>query len=154
MLTLWMGQDTVVCGGTMSATPFVMVVMVSVSLTASNVGQAGQAPSSQANDGKREFMISGCLLRSGYAAYQIDGATIEAIDGKLMVPDASPNAAVPKKWTLEGGGNLGPRVGEKVQVLGRSDWQDSSASKSADEPPAKSPSLDVKAIKTIASSCT
>lgn len=112
---------------------------------------AGQA----ASDGKREFTISGCLLRSGYAGYQIDDAKIDAIDGKAVTASsADAGAAIPKKWTLEGGGNLGPRVGEKVQVLGRSDWQDSPASKNADEPPAKNPTLEVKSVKTLASSCT
>jgi hypothetical protein len=106
------------------------------------------------DDGKREFTIAGCLLRSGYAGYQIDEARVEAIDGKT-VEAGSRESAAPKKWILDGGGNLGPRTGEKVQVVGRSDWQPASHEQSAaDEPPNKSPHLDVKTVKTLASSCS
>ncbi len=139
----------------MNAAPLVTIIAVGVSLAGAGAGRALQGVSTQAGDGKREFTISGCLLRSGYAGYQIDDAKIEVIDGKPVLERTGPADAIPKKWTLEGGGNLGPRVGEKVQIVGRSDWQDSSASKtSADEPPGKSPTLDVKSVKTVASSCT
>lgn len=110
---------------------------------------AGQAPE---NDGKREFTVTGCLLRAGYAGYQMESVAIDAIDGKA-VPAGFKTPAIAQKWTLQGGGNLGPRVGEKVQVVGRSDWQDAPAAQPADEPP-KAPSLDVKSLKTVAASCS
>jgi hypothetical protein len=109
---------------------------------------ARQAPE---NDGKREFTLSGCLLRAGYAGYQMEGVTVEAIDGKA-VPATFKTPVTAQKWTLQGGGNLGPRVGEKVQVIGRSDWQEKPAA-AADEPP-KAPALEVKAVKTVAASCS
>jgi hypothetical protein len=111
------------------------------------------------DDGKREFTISGCLLRNGYAAYLVDEAGVTAIDGK---PQPNPTAgapvparlAPPKRWMLEGGGNLGPRVGEKVEIVGRSDWQPpSSEERATDELPARPPRLDVTSVKTLASSC-
>lgn len=109
---------------------------------------ARQAPE---NDGKREFTLSGCLLRAGYAGYQMDGVNVDAIDGK-PVPAALKEAVTGlKKWTLQGGGNLGPRVGERVQVIGRSDWQEKPAA-AADEPP-KAPALEVKTLKTVAPNC-
>jgi hypothetical protein len=118
---------------------------------------AGQAPATPAEDGKREFTVSGCLLRSGYAGYQIDAAQVEAIDGKPVTPSApssSSGPATPKKWILEGGGNLGARVGGKVQVVGRSDWQPPSAVGAADEPPNRTPRLQVKSVKEIAPKCS
>jgi hypothetical protein len=132
-----------------------MSILVGASLAGLRANPALQGPSAQAGDGKREFTISGCLLRSGYAGYQIDDAKIDAIDGKPVPERASPIDAIPKKWSLEGGGNLGPRVGEKVQIVGRSDWQDASSSKvPADEPPGKGPTLNVTSVKTVASSCS
>ena len=119
-------------------------------------GQAPQTPAATPDDGKREFTISGCMLRSGYAGYQVDEAKVEAIDGKRL--PAAPAAAAPTgpafpaRWILEGGGNLGARVGEKVEVVGRSDWQPPSAA--SEEPPDRAPRLDVKSVKTLAASCT
>jgi hypothetical protein len=110
------------------------------------------SPSAQ-DDGKREFTLTGCLLRAGYAGYQMEGVAIDAIDGKA-VPATFKTPAIAQKWTLQGGGNLGPRVGEKVQVVGRSDWQESPAGQPADEPPAKPPSLEVKSLKTVSTSCS
>jgi hypothetical protein len=120
---------------------------------------AGQGPTAPAEDGKREFTVSGCLLRSGYAGYQIDDAQVEAIDGKptgapSTAPAASSAPATPKKWILEGGGNLGARVGGKVQVVGRSDWQPPSSAGAADEPPNRTPRLQVKSVKEIAPKCS
>jgi hypothetical protein len=77
-----------------------------------------------------------------------------AIDGKRL-PDPAPASApaMPKKWILDAGGNLGPRVGEKVEVTGRTDWQQPAPGAAADEPE-RPPRLDVKSVKTVASSCT
>ena len=122
--------------------------------------RSGAQSSAPPNDGKREFTISGCLLRSGYAGYQVDAARIEAIDGK-PVPDSSaaatssPSNDVPKKWILEGGGNLGAQTGKKVEVIGRSDWQPpASAAAAADEPPNRTPHIDVKSVKAVAPTCS
>jgi hypothetical protein len=118
-----------------------------------------QSQSTSAEDGKREFTVSGCLLRSGYAGYQVDDAQIDAIDGKATPASqgasaATTNATTPKKWILEGGGNLGARVGEKVQVVGRSDWQPPSGAAPGDEPPNRTPRLTVQTVKTIAPKCS
>ena len=118
-------------------------------LVATGMGLAAQAPE---NDGKREFTLTGCLLRAGYAGYQMEGVAVEAIDGKPVPAAVKEAVAALKKWTLQGGGNLGPRVGEKVQVVGRSEWQAGPAAQ-PDEPP-RLPSLDVKSLKTVATSCT
>jgi hypothetical protein len=94
------------------------------------------------------------VLRSGYAGYEIDEAQLDAIDGKPVAKDAvSITPAPPKKWILDGGGNLGASTGKKVQVVGRSDWQPASAA-APDEPPNRTPHLDVKSVKTIADKCT
>ena len=104
------------------------------------------------DDGKREIVISGCLLRSGYAGYQIDEAQLDAIDGKPIAKEAAAkDPPAPKKWILDGGGNLGADTGKKVQVVGRSDWRSDTA---ADDPPNRTPHLEVKSVKTIAPACS
>jgi hypothetical protein len=95
----------------------------------------------------REFTITGCLLSNGYAGFQIEDASIDAIDGKA--PDAALRSNAPTRWVLEGGGNLRRYTGGKVQVVGRSDWQPGSK----DEAPGP-PHLEVASIKTVAASCT
>ena len=118
-------------------------------------GAATPRQAATPDDGKREFVVSGCLLASGYAGFQLDEARLVAIDGKRLPEQAGADAPVaPKKWILDGGGNLRPRIGEKVEVTGRSDWQPSSAGPLPDEPPDRSPHLDVKSVKTVAPSCT
>jgi hypothetical protein len=132
-----------------------LVTAVSVTFAALGSRGTGQEPT-PANDGKHEITISGCLLRSGYAGYQIEEAQVDAIDGRPVASPAEAStradqAATPKKWILDGGGNLGGRTGEKVQVVGRTDWQP--ALSDADEPPNRTPHVEVKSVKTIASSC-
>ena len=128
------------------------VVALALAMSAwTHAFQQGATP----DEGKREFIVSGCLLRNGYAGYAVDDSRVVAIDGTRL-PDPPPASApaMPKKWVLDGGGNLGPRAGEKVEVTGRSDWQPRSAQPSPDEPPDRDPHLDVKAVKTIGASCT
>ena len=134
-----------------------MVVLAIASLN-SNAQQGPPTAPPAGDDGKREYTISGCLLRNGYAGYQIEDAHLDAIDGKPVPAEpaaaSSGNSVTPKKWILEGGGNLGARTGEKVQVIGRSEWQPPSSSAAGDEPPNRTPRLDVKSVKSIASSCS
>jgi len=135
-------------------TRFVIVGFATLVLVESALTCAAQDGAVQPNDGMREFTVSGCLLRSGYAAYQLDEVKLVAIDGKPVPADAGQTDAPPKKWALQGGGNLGPRVGEKVQVVGRSDWQASAAAKDPIDGPAENgPTLNVKTLKSIAPGC-
>jgi hypothetical protein len=68
---------------------------------------------------RAEITISGCLLSNGYAGYQVEEAVLDAVDGKPA--DGKTKGAAPMKWILDGGGNLRRRVGEKVQVVGKSE---------------------------------
>jgi len=130
--------------------PFATPLAAAVALSFALVVQPPVARQEPVNDGKREFTLTGCLLRAGYAGYQMEGVTVDMIDGK-PVPATFKTPPTAQKWVLQGGGNLGPRVGEKVQVVGRSDWQETPAAQ-PDEPP-KPPTLEVKSLKTAAASC-
>jgi hypothetical protein len=92
----------------------------------------------------REVTISGCLLSNGYAGFQVEEAVLDAVDG--MPADDKSKAAAPAKWILDGGGNLRRRVGEKVQVVGKSEWR-----AGGDDPGV--PHLEVSSVTTLAASC-
>ena len=94
----------------------------------------------------RELTLSGCLLSNGYAGYQVEDAVLDAIDGKPA--DDKTKAAAPAKWILDGGGNLRRRVGEKVQVVGKSEWR----TDAKDEAPG-TPHLEVTSVTTLAAAC-
>ena len=92
----------------------------------------------------RELTISGCLLSNGYAGFQVEEAVLDAVDGKPA--DGRTKAAAPAKWILDGGGNLRRRVGEKVQVSGKSEWR-------PDGEPG-TPHLAVTSVTTLAATCS
>jgi hypothetical protein len=101
------------------------------------------APAAQ-GDGTREFVVTGCLLSNGYAAYQLDDATVDAIDGAAV--NAETRSKGPAKWLLDGGGNLRRYTGQKMQIVGRSAWH------SGDDSPGI-PRLAVASVKTVAETC-
>ena len=94
----------------------------------------------------RELTISGCLLSNGYAGYQVEDAVLDAVGGTPV--DDKTKAAAPAKWILDGGGNLRRRVGERVQVVGKSDWR----ADDKDQAPG-TPHLEVTSIATLDRSC-
>ena len=94
----------------------------------------------------RELTVSGCLLSNGYAGYQVEDAVLDAVDGKPA--DDKTKATAPAKWILEGGGNLRRRVGEKVQVVGKTEWR----ADDKDQAPG-TPHLEVTSVTTLAASC-
>jgi hypothetical protein len=96
--------------------------------------------------GTREFTVTGCLLSNGYAAFQVEDAVLDAIDGKAAT--AEERSAAPKKWLLDGGGNLRRQTGQKVKVVGRSSWR----AGSAEESPG-TPHLEATTVATVADSC-
>ena len=132
----------------MTKTIGLLVLVAGVALPGGVLRAQNQQAASE--DGKREFTVSGCLLRNGYATFKVEDAKVEAIDGKAQrdLPADSPLAQL-KIWNLEGGGNLGPRAGEKVEVVGRTSWKEGGE----DDPGAK-PVLEVKTVKTIAPTCS
>ena len=93
----------------------------------------------------RELTISGCLLSNGYAGFQVEDAVLDAVDGRPA--DDKTKAAAPAKWILDDGGNLRRRVGEKVQVVGKSEWR-------ADGDDPGTPHLEVTSVTTLAAKCS
>jgi hypothetical protein len=85
-------------------------------------------------------------LSNGYAGFQVEEAVLVAVDGKPA--DDKTKTAAPVKWMLDGGGNLRRRVGEKVQVVGKSEWR----ADDKDQAPG-TPHLDVTSVTTLSTSC-
>ncbi|HZI80626.1 MAG TPA: hypothetical protein VFD69_13985 [Vicinamibacterales bacterium] len=94
----------------------------------------------------RELTVSGCLLSNGYAGYQVEDAVLDAVNGTPA--EGKTKAVAPAKWILDGGGNLRRRVGEKVQVVGKSEWR----ADDKDQAPG-TPHLEVTSVTTLAASC-
>jgi hypothetical protein len=94
----------------------------------------------------RELTVTGCLLSNGYAGYQVENAVLDAVNGKPA--DDKTKASAPAKWILDGGGNLRRRIGEKVQVVGTSEWR----ADDKDQAPG-TPHLEVTSVTTLAGSC-
>lgn len=115
-----------------------------VALLVMNAGPGLQTRA--AADEARELTISGCLLSTGYAGYQIEEAVLDAVDGKAA--DGKTKAAAPAKWLLDNAGNLRRRVGEKVQAVGKSEWR----ADDTDQAPG-TPHLEVTSITTLAAAC-
>jgi hypothetical protein len=76
----------------------------------------------------------------------VEEAVLEAVDGASA--DDKAKAGAPRKWMLDGGGNLRRRVGEKVRVVGKSEWR--ADAKDADP---GTPHLEVTSVSTLAASC-
>ena len=93
----------------------------------------------------RELTISGCLLSNGYAGFQVEEAVLDAVEGKPA--DDKTKATAPAKWILDGGGNLRRRVGEKVQVVGKSEWR-----VDGDDP--GTPHIEVTSVTTLSAKCS
>jgi hypothetical protein len=111
------------------------------------VAAIGLARPAAQGDGTRELAVTGCLLSNGYAGFQVEDATLDSIDGKAAT--ATDRSGAPKKWILDGGGNLRRQIGQKVLAVGRSEWRPGSA----DETPG-APHLNVASVKTLADSCS
>ena len=97
--------------------------------------------------------VTGCLLRAGYAGYQMDGVTVDAIDGK-PVP-ATLKDADGRAEEMDAAGRRQPGAARRRKGAGRRTigLEGRRRSSSPDEPP-KPPSLEVKSLKTLAASCS
>jgi hypothetical protein len=112
---------------------------------------------------KANVAISGCLLRQGYATLILDDARV---DGKgdaaataqpTVVKPGEPLTA-PPKWVLDNAGPHTSHVGERVQLLGVSDWVTSPddypipTGEPGPAPPA--PHIEVMSLKVLAPMCS
>jgi hypothetical protein len=125
------------------------------------------APSVAAPQGdvakKPNVAISGCLLRQGYATLVVDEARV---DGKGdAAATAQPTVArpgepltAPPRWVLDNAGPHTSHVGERVQLLGVSDWVTNPGDypiptgEPGPAPPA--PHIEVISLKVLAPMCS
>ena len=134
------------------------VVLASVHVVAAAGGsQSGTSP----GDKKPNIAVSGCLMRQGYATLIVADARLDATGENAAT--AAPNtdqpsemSRTPPKWVLENAGVIGQHVGERVQVVGASDWVTNKSAPEASEPggpPPELPHIDVLSVKVLAPKC-
>src|SRR5262245_53417372 len=119
--------------------------------------QGAPAPQKKAN-----IAVSGCLMRQGYATFMVADAHVDGIgDAAASAAPGTdkPATPTPPRFVLDNAASVGSHVGEKVQVLGFSDWvnERDTAPPPALEPngpPAPMPHIDLQTLKMIASSCS
>ena len=135
-----------------------VVVLVSVHVVA--VSGASQSATSQ-GDKKPNIAVSGCLMRQGYATLIVADARLDATGEKAATAAPSTDrpsevSQAPPKWVLDNAGVIGQHVGERVQVVGASDWVTNKSVPEASEPggpPPELPHIDVLSVKVLAPKC-
>ena len=129
--------------------------------TTSGALQIGTPASTTSSDKKPNIAVSGCLMRQGYATLIVADARVDATGDRAATVAASTESPAeasktPPKWVLDNAGVVGQHVGEKVQVVGASDWVASKSSVEASEPggpPPELPHIDVLTLKVLAPKC-
>ena len=106
---------------------------------------------------KPNIALSGCLLSQGYATFILDNARVDATgDRAATAAPTSPSAGArpanePAKWVLDEPGNIRSHTGERVQVIGLTDWKRNDPAPTG--PAAPTPHVTVIAVKTLSPSC-
>ena len=136
-----------------------LFAMILVALSGIPVSPAPQGDAAK----KSNVAISGCLLRQGYATLIVDEARV---DGKGdAAATAQPTAAkpgapltAPPRWVLDNAGPHTSHVGERVQLLGVSDWvtnpDDYPIPTGEPGPPPPAPHIEVISLKVLAPMCS
>ena len=114
----------------------------------------------QSADKKPNISVTGCLVAQGYATFIVEDARIDAVgDGAAAAnPASKTNEAKkgePQKWVLDGAGNVRTHVGERVQVVGVTDWKAGDpVPVEGPGPAAPTPHITVTSVKFLAPSCS
>ena len=140
-----------------------MTILFATILAALSGIPASTAPQGDAAAKKANVAISGCLLRQGYATLMVDEARV---DGKGdAAATAQPTAAkpgapltAPPRWVLDNAGPHTSHVGERVQLLGVSDWvanpDDYPIPTGEPGPAPPAPHIEVISLKVLAPMCS
>jgi hypothetical protein len=108
---------------------------------------------------KPNIAMNGCLLSQGYATFILDNARVDATgDRAATAAPTSPSAGArpanePATWVLDEPGNIRSHIGEKVQVIGVTDWKRDDPAPTT-SPAAPTPHVTVIAVKTLSPSCS
>ena len=121
------------------------------------------APQADASAKKPNVAVSGCLLRQGYATLVIDEARVDgkgdaAATAQPTTAKAGAPLTAPPRWILDNAGPHASHVGERVQLLGVSDWvtnpDDYPIPTGEPGPPPPAPHIEVISLKVVAPACS
>lgn len=143
----------------MSAAVAPMILVAAFGMAAFAAPQGGASTAAK----KANVAVSGCMLRQGYATLIVDEARV---DGKGDAAEAAQPSSekagtpltAPPRWILENAATLSQHVGERVQVIGVSDWvtnpDDYPIPTGEPGPPPPAPRIDVISLKVVAPTCS
>ena len=112
---------------------------------------------------KANVAISGCLLRQGYATLIVDEALVDgkgdaAATAQPAVRTPGAPLTAPPRWVLDNAGPHTSHVGERVQLLGVSDWvtnpDDYPIPTGEPGPAPPAPHIEVISLKVLAPMCS
>ena len=112
---------------------------------------------------KANVAISGCLLRQGYATLivdeaQVDGKGDAAATAQPSVVKPGAPLTAPPRWILDNAGPHTSHVGERVQLIGVSDWvtnpDDYPIPTGEPGPAPPAPHIEVISLKVLAPMCS
>jgi hypothetical protein len=142
------------CGGAVALAVAMIVAASSTAVVA--MSQADVAK-------KANVAISGCLLRQGYATLVVDEARVDgkgdaAATAQPTVAKPGEPLTAPPRWVLDNAGPHTSHVGERVQLLGVSDWVtnpgDYPIPTGEPGPPPPAPHIEVISLKVLAPMCS
>jgi len=133
-----------------------MIVVVASGIAVFTTPQADAAK-------KATVAISGCLLRQGYATLVVDEARVDgkgdaAATAQPAVAKPGEPLTAPPRWVLDNAGPHTSHVGERVQLLGVSDWVtnpgDYPIPTGEPGPPPPAPHIEVISLRVLAPACS
>jgi hypothetical protein len=135
----------------------VSVALACITSAAAALAQNNQP---QAGDKQPNIAVSGCLMRNGYATFMVADARVDGTGDNAAAakPADKADPTTPARWILDNAGSVGTHVGEKVQVVGFSDWVADRGSappapREPNGPPAPMPHIELQALKVLAPNC-
>ena len=138
----------------MKAAVATMILASAVAVSAAPQGDAAR---------KANVAISGCLVRQGYATLVVDEARVDgkgdaAATAQPTVAKPGEPLTAPPRWVLDNAGPHTSHVGERVQLVGISDWVtnpgDYPIPTGEPGPAPPPPHIEVLSLKVLAPMCS
>jgi hypothetical protein len=130
-----------------------------------NNAKIDENASSSRSSASSATTTTGSATTTGAPSPTTTGTTGSSSVGTTAASPTTTTAGSPMSWKLEGGSDLERHVGHKIQVTGRTEWNEHSSASSSPAPAtttgtsgasstmSSGPKLDVSSVKMISTSC-